>query len=73
MNVIMQTLMRNLMSRNPAGYQMINQLMNNGTNPEEMLQQMFSNASPEQKQQVLNAAKSYGCPSNILSKFQNKK
>lgn len=73
MNVIMQTLMRNLMNKNPNGYQMINQLMNNGTNPEEMLQQMFSNASPEQKQKVLNAAKSYGCPSNILSKFQNLK
>lgn len=71
MNAIIQSLMTNLMSKNPQGYQLINQLMTNGGNPEAILKQIFSNATPEQRQQVLNQAKSYGCPSNILSKMQN--
>ena len=73
MNVIMQTLMKNLMSKNPQGYQMVNNLMMNGGNPEGMLKQILDKTTPEQRQQVLNQAKSYGCPSDILSKVQNMK
>lgn len=73
MNPIINMLMQRLQGKNPGGYQMISQMMQNGGNPEAMLKQIFGNASPEQRQQVLNAAKSYGCPSDVLSKIQNMK
>ena len=73
MNVIVQTLMNNLMRKNPQGYQVVNQMMTNGGNPEAMLKQILGNATPEQRQSVLNQAKSYGCPENMLSRIQNMK
>ena len=45
--------------------------MQNNGNPRELIEQMFKNATPEQKQNVLNQAKSYGVPENILSELQN--
>jgi hypothetical protein len=47
--------------------------MRSNGNPQAMLQQIMSNATPEQKQSLLNQAKQYGCPSNILSQIQNMK
>lgn len=73
MNPIFQTLMTNLMSKNPKGYQMINQLMQSNGNPEGALKQVLGNTTPEQRQQILNQAKSYGCPNDMLSKIQNMK
>lgn len=73
MNAIVQTLMNNLMRKNPQGYQVVNQMMTNGGNPEAMLKQILGNATPEQRQSVLNQAKSYGCPENMLSRIQNMK
>jgi hypothetical protein len=48
-------------------------MMQNNTNPEAMLKQVLGKATPEQRQQVLNQAKSYGAPDNILSQIQNMK
>lgn len=73
MNPIISVLMQRLQGANPNGYQMINQLMQNGGSPEGALKQMLGNVSPEQKQQVLNTAKGYGCPADILSRIQNMK
>ena len=73
MNPIIQVLMNQLQNKNPQGFQMINKMMNSGGNPEAMVKQMFGNATPEQRQQILNQAKSYGAPSDILSKLQNMK
>jgi hypothetical protein len=73
MNPIIQMLMGKLQNSNPQGYQMISQMMNSGGNPETMIKQMFGNATPQQRQQVLNQAKSYGAPTDILSKLQNMK
>ena len=52
---------------------MINQAIQNNGNPEMMLNQVMNNISPEQKQSLLNQAKNYGVPDNILSKIQNMK
>ena len=71
MNPIIQILMQRLQGVNPGGYQMVNQLMQNGGNPEGALKQILGQATPEQRQQILNTAKSYNCPNDILSKFQN--
>lgn len=73
MNPIISMLMQRLQGKNPQGYQMVQQMMNGNGNPEAALKQIFSNSTPEQRQQVLNTAKSYGCPSDILSKLQNMK
>ena len=47
--------------------------MQNNGNPKDIVEQMFKNATPEQRQNVLNQARSYGCPNDILSKLQNLK
>lgn len=73
MNPIIQVLMQRLQGSNPQGYQLVNNLMQNGGNPEGMLKQILGKANAEQKQQILNTAKSYGCPTEVLSKIQNMK
>ena len=73
MNPIMSVLMQRLQTVNPQGYQFANQLMQNNGNPEGALKQMLGKLSPEQKQNVLNQARSYGAPNDILSKIQNMK
>ena len=73
MKPIISMLMQRLQSSNPQGYQMVSQLMQNNGNPEGALKQMLSQMSPEQKQNILNQAKSYNCPNEILSKIQNMK
>lgn len=73
MNPIISMLMQRLQGSNPQGYQLVNSMMQNGGNPEGALKQMLSKMTPEQKQNVLNQAKSYNCPNEILSKIQNMK
>ena len=68
---IVQTLMNQLKMKNPKGFQTINALMQNNGNPETMIQQMFKNSTTEQRQNILNQAKNYGAPTEILAKLQN--
>ena len=65
--------MQRLQTVNPQGYQFANQLMQNNGNPEGALKQMLEKLSPEQKQNILNQARSYGAPNDVLSKIQNMK
>lgn len=73
MNPIINMLMQRLQKANPNGYNMVNQMMQSGGDPNALLKQVIGNASPEQRQQVLNTAKSYGAPESVLSKIQNMK
>lgn len=73
MNAVINMLMQNLMSKNPSGYKLANDLMKNGGDINGIATQILGSASAEQRQQILNQARSYGCPSSILSKFQNLK
>ncbi len=73
MNFNMGTLMNMLKQKNPQGYNMINQLRQSGGNPNAILNQMMGNMQPQQKQQLLQSAKQYGVPDNVLSRFQNMK
>jgi hypothetical protein len=50
---------------------MLNEAMRNNGNPNAMLQQMMSGATPEQKENLLKQAKGYGVPDTILSQIQN--
>ena len=72
-NGIINMLMSRLQSKNPQGFQMIQQAMNSGGNPQVMLQQLKSKAEPQQIQSILQQAKQMGCPENILAQIQNMK
>lgn len=52
---------------------MINEAMQNNGNPQAMIQQMMSNATPEQKENLFKQCKQYGIPDGLLSKLQNMK
>lgn len=73
MNPIINMLMQRLQKTNPGGYNMVNQLMQSGGDPNALLKQVIGNTTPEQRQQILNTAKSYGAPNDVLSKIQNMK
>lgn len=47
--------------------------MQSNANPQAIIQQMMSGATPEQKQALLRQAKNYNVPDNILSQIQNMK
>lgn len=71
MNVVMQMLMSRLQNKNPQAYQFINQAMQNGGNPNAIINQMMKNTTPEQKQNLIQQAKQYGVPDNYLKQIQN--
>ena len=68
---IIQTMMNQMKVRNPQGYQFVNNLMQNNGNPNAILNQVFGQIKPEVRQNILNQAKEYGVPENILAKIQN--
>lgn len=72
-NSLTQTLMNQLKNKNPRGYQLISEAMQSNGNPRALLQQMMSNATPEQKKGLLSQCKNYGVPTEILAKIQNMK
>ena len=47
--------------------------MQNKANPQDLVRQIMGNVSPEQKQNLLNQMKQYGCPNELLSQLQNMK
>ena len=70
---IIQTMMNQMKLKTPKNFQIAQNLMQNRNNPQDLVNQIMSNISPEQKQNLLNQMKSYGCPDNILSQLQNMK
>ena len=72
-NPMLSMMMNMLQSRNPQMFQMINQAKNNGTNPQDILKQMMGNATPEQMAGVMQQAKQFGVPDDVLKQFQNLK
>lgn len=59
MNPVINMLMQRLQKANPNGYNMVNQMMQSGGDPNALLKQVMNGATPEQRQQILNTAKSY--------------
>ena len=70
---IIQTLMNQMKLKLPQNFQIAQNLMQNNGNPQVLVKQIMGNVSPEQKQNLLNQMKQYGCPNNILSQLQNMK
>lgn len=50
---------------------MVNQMMNSGGNPQQLLHQLVGKSSPQQLQGIMQQAKQFGVPDNILSQLQN--
>ena len=70
---IVQSLMSQMKVKLPQNFQIAQNLMQNNGNPQVLVKQIMGNVSPEQKQNLLNQMKQYGCPNNILSQLQNMK
>lgn len=70
-NPIISMLMNQIKLKDPQNYQNLNQLMNNGGKPEQILQQEIKKRTPQEIQQVLIQAKQLGVPENILAQIQN--
>jgi hypothetical protein len=72
-NPMINMAMNMLKNRNPQGYNMINNAMNNGTNPQGFLKQVMGNATPQQIQNIMQMGKQFGIPDEVLSQIQNMK
>lgn len=70
---IIQTMMNQMKVKMPKNFQVAQNLMQSNGNPQGLVKQIMGNISPEQKQNLLNQMKSYGCPNELLSKLQNMK
>lgn len=73
MNPLVQSLLGQLRGINNGSFKLASELLQSGGNPDAILKQMMNNLNPEQKQQILNQAKGYGCPEKFLSHLQNMK
>lgn len=63
--------MQEVQSKNPQAFQMINQAMSSGANPQNLMKQAIGNATPQQMQGIMEQAKQLGVPDQILQQIQN--
>lgn len=71
MNFVLGTLLNRLQNQNPGAYQFINNAISNNGNPNSIINELWSKASPEQRTLIINQAKNYGCPESYLKQLQN--
>jgi len=72
-NTLSQSLLRELQSKNPQGYQFALTVRQNGGDINSIVKQMLGKISVEQKQQALTTCNNYGAPNDFLSQLQNLK
>lgn len=65
--------MQQLQSQNPQAFQVVNQAINSGANPMQMMKQFIGNISPQQMQDIMTQAKQFGVPDQVLQQIQNMK
>jgi hypothetical protein len=56
---IIQTMMGQMKVKMPRNFQVVQNLMQNKNNPQDLVNQIMSNISPEQKQSLLSQCKQY--------------
>lgn len=71
MNPMLKMMLQQLQLKNPQMYGQVNQMMNSGTNPMDFAKQLFGGMNNNQMGNILNQAKSMGCPDDVLQQFQN--
>lgn len=59
---IIQTMMGQMKVKMPKNFQVVQNLMQNKNNPQDLVNQIMGNVSPEQKQSLLNQMKQYRLP-----------
>ena len=64
-----QLLMNQLMSKNPKMYQEIQKMQKNGTNPQDYLNQIMKNYSPEQISKFVQYAQGFGITEEQLNSY----
>lgn len=69
----LQGLLGKLQIQQPKMFQIVYQAMNSGGDPNAFLKQIMSNATPEQKQDLIARSKQYGVPENILKQLKDMK
>lgn len=67
---IMNMMMGNLQKTNPQGFNQLQQMMNNGSNPNEILNNLMSNKSPLEKEQMRQTLSQFGIPNEVLEKIK---
>lgn len=63
--------MQQIQSQNPQAFQIVNQAMNSGSNPMQLIKQIMGNVSPQQMQDIMTQAKQFGVPDEVLQQMQN--
>lgn len=63
--------MQQIQSQNPQAFQIVNQAINSGANPMQLMKQIMGNVSPQQMQDIMTQAKQFGVPNEILQQIQN--
>ena len=63
--------MQQIQSQNPQAFQIVNQAMNSGSNPMQLIKQIMGNGSPQQMQDIMTQAKQFGVPDEVLQQMQN--
>ena len=66
---IMNLLMTQLKMRNPQMFQMLEKAQQNKSNPMELFKQVTSKYTPEQMNNLINVAKQYGVPDDIINQI----
>lgn len=70
-NQLIKMMMGQLQSKSPQMASQINQAMNSGADPKNLIKQMIGNVNNSQMQQIMGQMKQFGCPDNILQQIQN--
>lgn len=75
MNQVTQVLMNNLQQRlkatNPGMFEQYNKWVQGNANPKDLFKQITGSYSPEQMQNFMSFAKSFGVPDSMLQQIQN--
>jgi hypothetical protein len=72
-NQLITMMMNQLKMKQPQMFQLIEQARKNQSNPMEMFRDVTKNYTPEQMDSLINRARQFGIPEDVLQQIQNKK
>lgn len=72
-NQLISMMMNQLKMKQPQMFQLVEQARKNQSNPMEMFRDVTKNYSPEQMENLINRAKQFGVPEEVLQNIQNQK
>ena len=72
-NQLISMMMNQLKMKQPQMFQLVEQARKNQSNAMEMFRDVTKNYSPEQMENLINRAKQFGVPEEVLQNIQNQK